>query len=118
MSQRPLIVCWGSLTVGVHDREAKTAIAAAMKKLPKTTDQIVRIETAIAGNILFKDLGQGQKNALYEAMWEETVGPGESETIIKQGDEDADNFYIIDSGKVDIIVNEQKVAQISDGASL
>lgn len=111
-------LCAGEpLTVGVHDREAKTAIAAAMKKLPKTTDQIVRIETAIAGNILFKDLGQGQKNALYEAMWEETVGPGESETIIKQGDEDADNFYIIDSGKVDIIVNEQKVAQISDGAS-
>ena len=29
-----------------------------MKKLPKTTDQIVRIETAIAGNILFKDLGE------------------------------------------------------------
>ena len=88
-----------------------------MKKLPKTTDQIVRIETAIAGNILFKDLGQGQKNALYEAMWEETVGPGESEMIIKQGDEDADNFYIIDSGTVDIIVDGKKVADLGAGAS-
>lgn len=88
-----------------------------MKKLPKTTDQIVRIETAIAGNILFKDLGQGQKNALYEAMWEETVGPGESEIIIKQGDEEADNFYIIDSGTVDIVVDEKKVADLGAGAS-
>ena len=102
--------CW-------YYREAKSAIASAMKKLPKTTDQIVRIETAIAHNILFKDLGQGQKNALYEAMWEETVGPGESETIIKQGDEDADNFYIIDSGVVDIYVNDAKVADITAGAS-
>jgi CRP-like cAMP-binding protein len=98
-------------------REAKTAIAAAVKKLPKTTDQIVRIETAIAGNILFKDLGQGQKNALYEAMWEETVGPGESEVIIKQGDEDADNFYIIDSGTVDIVVDGANVAQLDAGKS-
>ena len=98
-------------------REAKSAIAAAVKTLPKTTDQIVRIETAIAGNILFKDLSQGQKNQLYEAMWEETVGPGESETIIKQGDEDADNFYIIDSGTVDIVVNDAKVADITAGAS-
>ena len=88
-----------------------------MKKMPKTTDQIVRIETCIAGNILFKDLSQTQKNSLYEAMWEETVGPGESEVIIKQGDTEADNFYIIDTGDVEVIIDDKVVTTIGPGTS-
>ena len=103
--------------IALSRREAKTAIATAMKKLPKTTDQIVRIETCIAGNILFKDLSQTQKNSLYEAMWEETVGPGESEVIIKQGDTEADNFYIIDTGDVEVIIDDKVVTTIGPGTS-
>jgi cAMP-dependent protein kinase regulator len=91
-------------------------MAAVMKRQPKTTDQLVRIECAIQDNILFKDLDQMQKNQLYEAMFEKEVGPGKMEEICKQGDE-GDHYYIIDSGAVDFIVGGRVVGSASDGDS-
>ena len=38
------------------------------------------------------------------------------ETIIEQGD-DGDNFYVIDSGEVDVYVNGNYMTTISDGGS-
>ena len=89
---------------------------AAVKKQPKTTDQLVRIECAIMDNILFKDLDQMQKNQLYESMFEKEVGPGKSEVIMNQGEE-GDLYYIIDSGTVDFIVDGNVVGSGKPGDS-
>ena len=93
---------------------------AAQAKLvagqPKTLGQKERINTAIMGNILFKNLGSDSLESLYGAMWEKACGPGRGETIIKQGD-DGDYFYVIDRGKCNVTVDGNTVATLTNGQS-
>lgn len=60
----------------------------------------------IASFVLFRDI--------FDAMFpvEKSVG----ETIITQGEE-GDNFYVIESGTVDVYVNDTQVTSIKDGGS-
>jgi len=45
-----------------------------------------------------------------------SVDKAPGDTIIEQGD-DGDNFYVIDSGEVDVYVNGNHMTTISDGGS-
>lgn len=54
---------------------------------------------AIEKNVLFAHLDDKEKSDIFDAMFPAEYKPGD--TIIKQGDE-GDNFYVIDSGEVDV----------------
>ena len=64
---------------------------------------MARIEAAVAHSFLFDNLNGIQKKEIFDAMFEKKVAPGE--VIIEQGDTNADNFYIVDSGEFDCYVN-------------
>lgn len=80
-----------------------TAPQEEVEKLvyPKSDEQRVRLQTVMKTIFLFKALEAEQETDVLNAMFERKVQPGEH--IIDQGD-DGDNFYVIDSGKYDILV--------------
>ena len=57
------------------------------------------LSKAIAKNVLFSHLDENERSDIFDAMFPVSAIPGE--VIIQQGDE-GDNFYIIDSGEVEV----------------
>ena len=57
------------------------------------------LSKAIAKNVLFSHLDENERSDIFDAMFPVNAMPGE--VIIQQGDE-GDNFYIIDSGDVEV----------------
>ena len=72
------------------------------------------LSKAIAKNVLFSHLDENERSDIFDAMFPVNKLPGEM--IIQQGDE-GDNFYIIDSGEVEVYVNGEKVVTIGEGGS-
>ncbi|XP_051975974.1 cAMP-dependent protein kinase type II-beta regulatory subunit-like [Xyrauchen texanus] len=69
---------------------------------PKTDEQRQRLQEACKDIILFKNLDQEQMSELLDAMFEKVVVTGVR--IIDQ-DDDGDNFYVIERGTFDILLN-------------
>jgi cAMP-dependent protein kinase regulator len=67
---------------------------------PKTATQKERIRQLLKNLFLFRVIPNKDLDALVDAMEEKFVSSGT--TIIRQGDE-PDNFYIVDSGKLECI---------------
>merc|ERR1719283_493383 len=82
--------------------------------VPKDYKTMASLSKAIAKNVLFSHLDENERSDIFDAMFPVNAMPGE--VIIQQGDE-GDNFYIIDSGDVEVYVNGEKVVQISEGGS-
>ena len=57
------------------------------------------LSKAIAKNVLFSHLDENERSDIFDAMFPVSAIPGE--VIIQQGDE-GDNFYIIDTGEVEV----------------
>lgn len=57
------------------------------------------LSRAIASNVLFTHLDESERADMFDAMF--PVQCLQGETVIRQGDE-GDNFYIIDSGEVEV----------------
>lgn len=72
------------------------------------------LQRAISRNILFSHLDEDEKNDIFDAMF--TVKCESGDVIIQQGDE-GDNFYVIDSGEVDIFVNKDNFGTIGEKGS-
>merc|ERR1712209_288507 len=90
-------------------------VATYVKKVvPKDYKTMASLSKAIAKNVLFSHLDENERSDIFDAMFPVNAMPGE--VIIQQGDE-GDNFYIIDSGDVEVYVNGEKVVQISEGGS-
>merc|ERR1712165_52874 len=90
-------------------------IATYVKKVvPKDYKTMAALSKAIAKNVLFSHLDENERSDIFDAMFPVNAIPGE--VIIQQGDE-GDNFYIIDTGDVEIYVNGEKVLTIGEGAS-
>uniref|UniRef100_A0A3Q1EX94 cAMP-dependent protein kinase type II regulatory subunit n=1 Tax=Acanthochromis polyacanthus TaxID=80966 RepID=A0A3Q1EX94_9TELE len=70
---------------------------------PKTDEQRRRLQDACKDILLFKTLDQEQLSEVLDAMFEVLVKP--QEHIIDQGD-DGDNFYVIEKGVYDILVQK------------
>jgi cAMP-dependent protein kinase regulator len=60
---------------------------------------------------MFRSLDPNQVNDLLDAMFSRVVEA--NEVIIEQGD-DGDNFYVIESGSYDIIVNDKNVGSYTN----
>ena len=69
--------------------------------VPKDYKTMASLSKAIAKNVLFSHLDENERSDIFDAMFPVTAIPGE--VIIQQGDE-GDNFYIIDSGDVEVSV--------------
>ena len=84
----------------------------------KTDEQRQRLTEAVIGILLFRALEPEQMQDVLDAMFETVVNPGDY--VITQGD-DGDNFYVIDSGKYDVLVNingeEKKVHTFEEKGS-
>ena len=84
----------------------------------KTDDQRERLLEAVGGILIFRSLDVEQMQEVIDAMFERTVFSGE--TVIKQG-EDGDNFYVIDKGVYDVLVDikgeQKKVHQFENRGS-
>ncbi|CAK6955492.1 protein kinase%2C cAMP-dependent, regulatory, type II, alpha, B isoform X1 [Scomber scombrus] len=74
---------------------------------PKTDVQRRRLQDACRDILLFKTLEQEQFSEVLDAMFEVLVKP--QEHIIDQG-EDGDNFYVIENGVYDIVVQKDGVS--------
>uniref|UniRef100_A0A1A9VPC1 cAMP-dependent protein kinase type II regulatory subunit n=1 Tax=Glossina austeni TaxID=7395 RepID=A0A1A9VPC1_GLOAU len=82
------------------DDEGATAI------FPKSDEQRARLIESVKNVLLFRSLEQEQMSQVLDAMFERRVTPGE--LIIRQGD-DGDNFYVIESGVYQVIVNDNHI---------
>lgn len=90
-------------------------VATYVKKVvPKDYKTMASLSKAIAKNVLFSHLDENERSDIFDAMFPVSAIPGE--VIIQQGDE-GDNFYIIDSGEVEVYVNGEKVLTIGEGGS-
>merc|ERR1719192_2625540 len=95
----------------INEEEAATYIK---KVIPKDYKTMASLSKAIAKNVLFSHLDENERSDIFDAMFPVAAIPGE--VIIKQGDE-GDNFYIIDSGEVEVFVNGERVITIGEGGS-
>merc|ERR1712156_1014691 len=90
-------------------------VATYVKKVvPKDYKTMASLSKAIAKTVLFSHLDENERSDIFDAMFPVSAIPGE--VIIQQGDE-GDNFYIIDSGEVEVYVNGEKMVTIGEGAS-
>merc|ERR1719300_115961 len=90
------------------------AASYVKKVVPKDYKTMASLSKAIAKNVLFSHLDENERSDIFDAMFPVTAIPGE--VIIQQGDE-GDNFYIIDSGDVEVFVNGERVITIGEGGS-
>lgn len=81
---------------------------------PKTESEREYLMKTMAAIFLFRSLDPKQKEKVIDAMFGREVVPGD--VVIEQGD-DGDNFYIIESGSYDILVNKNKVGEYKDKGS-
>lgn len=80
--------------------------------IPKTDQSRKRIEDAIKGNLLFKNLDQEQRHRIIDAMFERSVP--QDTLVIKQGDP-GDNFYVIESGSFAVIIDGEERDRLGPG---
>jgi cAMP-binding proteins - catabolite gene activator and regulatory subunit of cAMP-dependent protein kinases len=90
----------------------------SVKKIPKTDEEISKIQDILKRCVLFEHLDEDQLNTVKDAMF--PVVKGDEEIIIEQG-QDGDNFYIIEQGMVEVYIasdsDQQRslVASYNDG---
>ncbi|OQV24331.1 cAMP-dependent protein kinase type II regulatory subunit [Hypsibius exemplaris] len=71
----------------------------------KDDEQLERLRKAVAGVFLFRSLDSTQLLKVLNALFEVDATPGQH--IIDQGEDDADNFYVIESGIYDVYVKNE-----------
>ncbi|KAH7732038.1 cAMP-dependent protein kinase [Aphelenchoides avenae] len=82
--------------------------------IPKDESVQKSLRSSMGKNILFSHLDPDEQKAIFDAMF--PVEKKKSEKIIEQGEE-GDNFYVIESGEVDVFVNGEYVLSIQEGGS-
>ncbi|XP_073245215.1 cAMP-dependent protein kinase type I-alpha regulatory subunit-like isoform X2 [Porites lutea] len=102
----------GAVSAGPISEDEATSYVK--KVVPKDYKTMAALSKAIAKNILFSHLDQEERSDIFDAMF--LVKHSAGETVIHQGDE-GDNFYIIDSGEVDVFVSDEYVSTIGEGGS-
>lgn len=91
----------------------------------KTPDQMTRLKKAVSENFLFTSLDEDSSELVLGALSEFPTFP--NFRVINQGDEDADAFYVVESGSYDIFIHSSgrpdgndlgnKVATVGSGGS-
>ena len=95
----------------IKEEEANTYVKRVIPKDYKTMNALSK---AFQHNVLFSHLDESEHSDIFDAMYMDKFISGE--TIIRQGDH-GDNFYIIHSGEVEVIVDSVVVKIIGEGGS-
>lgn len=94
---------------GVSSEATRMLKMKVFKEIPKTKEQTERLTVAMQHNMLFKGLDKRDIKTLFDAFEQESF---EAETtIFEQGDE-GDKFYLVDSGRCQIIIKDDKGAEL------
>ncbi|CAL8079181.1 unnamed protein product [Calicophoron daubneyi] len=101
-----------SVAAESYDPEAE--VNAPLTVHPKSEDQRFRLREVVRPIFIFRSLDEEQLGKVIDAMEEMAVKKGQK--IISQG-EDGEYFYVIESGKYDIFVDEKRVASYSGSGS-
>ncbi|KAI6229239.1 CAMP-dependent protein kinase regulatory subunit [Aphelenchoides besseyi] len=104
LDEPPRIPQKGRRRLGVSAEVPDENEAANYQKvvIPKDDETQKALRNAMCKNVLFAHLDNDEQKAIFDAMF-----PGE----------DGDNFYVIDSGAVDVFVNGQYCLTINEGGS-
>jgi CRP-like cAMP-binding protein len=84
------------------------------KRIPKGEEAAASIASALQGHFLFCDLAEDEIELMVGAMFEQRVEVGD--VVIRQGDK-GDNFYTVQEGSFDILVEGTKVGISNSGGS-
>lgn len=85
------------------------------KSNPKTELQRKLVKRAINKNFVLKDLHSKTEKALVNAMESVTVEKGEILATQGESGEDDDNFYVLEKGKVEFLVDNERVKTAKAG---
>ncbi|CAK9299770.1 unnamed protein product [Gordionus sp. m RMFG-2023] len=102
----------GAVSAEVYTEE--DAANYVKKTIPKDYKTMESLGKAISKNVLFSHLDEKERSDIFDAMF--LVQHKAGDIVIKQGDE-GDNFYIIDTGEVDVFVNSQYIYSLNEGGS-
>ncbi|KAF6779384.1 hypothetical protein AHF37_01139 [Paragonimus kellicotti] len=102
----------GAVSGEVYTEE--DAASYVKKVVSKDYKTMSALSKAIAKNVLFSHLDETERSDIFDAMFPVHRNP--TDVIIQQGDE-GDNFYIIDQGEVDILINNEYSSTIGEGGS-
>lgn len=81
-----------------------------VKKIPKSEEEFEQIRNILFNKcVLFEHLDEVQIRNVQDAMF--LVEKDEGDVIIKQGD-DGDNFYVIESGYIDVFIESKEGSQL------
>ena len=95
----------------IQEEEASSYIKRVIPKDYKTMNALSK---AIQDNVLFSHLDEVERSDIFDAMYMDKFISGEA--IIQQGDH-GDNFYIMHSGEVEVLVDSRLVTVIGEGGS-
>lgn len=95
-----------------------TKVDSEVKIIPKSEEELAQIKVILEKCVLFEHLDDIQLKTVQDAM--SPVEKDDKDVIIKQGD-DGDNFYVIESGCIDVYIASKEgpklVNSYSDGDS-
>ena len=112
-TEQPLKTRRGGVSAGAI---TEAEIGSYQRKIvPKDPETMAALKKSLEKNVLFSHLDEAETKDIFDAMFSVAAKAGED--IITQGDKDGDNFYVIDHGVVDILVNSSKVVSLKDGDS-
>jgi len=84
-----------------------------IRNTKKTTQEIEFIDNCVKEKTIFFGLNKNDREAIINQMYRLDVTKGTR--LIKEGDEDADDFYVVWQGSFDILINDKKVATTEAG---
>mmetsp|Transcript_49196 Transcript_49196/g.81695 ORF Transcript_49196/g.81695 Transcript_49196/m.81695 type:complete len:1065 (-) Transcript_49196:122-3316(-) len=71
--------------------------------VPKTEEELERLQQAVKANFLFQHLNQQQEQLVFDVM--QRVPTKKGDVIIRQGDA-GDRFYVVESGEFTVTINQ------------
>jgi cAMP-dependent protein kinase regulator len=99
----------------VYAPAAKLEVGWKPRVIPKDADAKARIHAVVDKNILFRGLGEVERNTIVDAMERKNFRAGD--VIIRQGDA-GDFFYVVESGYCEIFIQDVgKVAESREGGA-
>ena len=86
-----------------------------INQVEKSRDQLRLINNAISNNLLFEHLPGSVRTALVASMTDKAIPEGTD--IIVQGDEKAEEFYVLEKGNASVYVDHECVLKYPPGSS-
>jgi len=84
-----------------------------IRNTKKTKQEIEFIDNCVKEKTIFYGLNKNDREAIIDQMYRMDVKKGTK--LIKEGDEDADDFYVVYEGSFDILIADKKVAVTKAG---